>query len=269
MSDLPSKDNVRAYNRVAWDAQAKRGNPWTIPVTPDEVNRARCGDPRVLLTPTRIVPVSWLGALRGKRVLGLASAGGQQGPLFAAAGADVTILDNSPLQLDRDRVVAERDGLDLRLIEGDMRDLSCLDDESFDLIFHPCSNCFVPEIKPVWRECFRVLKPGGELLSGFVHPIVFALDLEQERAGRVVLKYRIPFSPFDHPDDPELQSLRAGGEEPLDFGHTLEDQIGGQLEAGFHLVSMFEDGWPADRSPVHALMNCYFATRARKPVRGS
>ena len=268
MSDLPAKDSVQAYNRAAWDAQTQGGNQWTIPVSPDEVNRARSGDVRVVLTPTRTVPASWLGELRGKRVLGLASAGGQQGPLFAAAGADVTIFDNSPAQLGQDRFVAERNGLQMRLIEGDMRDLSCFGDESFDLIFHPCSNCFVPEIKPVWRECFRVLKPGGELLSGIVNPVVFAMDLEQERAGKVVLKYRIPFSHFDHPEDPELRSLRAGGE-PLDFGHTLEDQIGGQLEAGFHLVSMFEDGWPADKSPIHALMNCYIATRARKPVRGS
>lgn len=268
MTELPSTDQVAAYNKAAWNELTRRGNQWTVPVSRDEIQRARAGDVKVVLTPTKAVPLSWLGALRGKSVLGLASAGGQQGPLLAAAGAVVTVFDNSPAQLEQDRLVAEREGLSLTLIEGDMCDLSCLKDETFDLVFHPCSNCFVPDVLSVWRECHRVLRPGGELLAGFVNPVVFMLDLERERAGQVVLRYRTPFSHFDYPEDPELRKLREEGE-PLDFGHSLQDQIGGQLEAGFHLVSLFEDGWPADRSPLHALMNCYIATRARKPVRSA
>lgn len=265
MTDLPPPARVAAFNKAAWDALARRGNQWTIPVQQDEVQRARSGDVRVVLTPTRPVPPEWLGDLRGKSVLGLASAGGQQGPLLAAAGAHVTVLDNSPAQLGQDRLVAKREGLQITLIEGDMRDLSCLQDQSFDLVFHPCSNCFVPDVLAVWEECFRVLKPGGDLLAGFVNPVVFMMDLEQERAGHVILKYKTPFSQFDYPGDPELTRLRSDGE-PIDFGHSLQDQIGGQLAAGFHLVSLFEDGWPADRSPIHALMKCYLATRARKPL---
>ena len=91
----------------------------------------------------------------------LASGGGQQGPILAAAGADVTVFDNSPRQLEQDRYVADRDGLHLQTVEGDMRDLSCFPDESFDLIVHPVSNVFVPDVKPVWREAYRVLKPGA------------------------------------------------------------------------------------------------------------
>ena len=268
MTELPSTDQVAAYNKVAWNELTRRGNQWTVPVSREAIQRARAGDVHVVLTPTKAVPASWLGMLRGKSVLGLASAGGQQGPLLAAAGAVVTVLDNSPAQLAQDHLVAEREGLSLTLIEGDMRDLSCLKDETFDLVFHPCSNCFVPDVLSVWRECHRVLRPGGELLAGFVNPVVFMLDLERERAGQAVLKYRTPFSHFDYPDDSELRKLREEGE-PLDFGHSLQDQIGGQLEAGFQLVSLFEDGWPADRSPLHALMNCYIATRARKPVRSA
>jgi SAM-dependent methyltransferase len=159
--------------------------------------------------------------------------------------------------------VAAREGLALSTVEGDMRDLSMFEDGSFDLIFHPCSNCFVPDIKPVWREAHRVLKPGGHLLAGFVHPVVFALDLAREREGIAQLKYKIPYSELDHPGDEELRALRENGE-PLSFGHTLEDQIGGQIEAGFYLVGYYEDGWDDDPSPVHALMKCYGATRARK-----
>jgi SAM-dependent methyltransferase len=176
MTELPSTDQVAAYNKAAWNELARRGNQWTIPVSSNEIQRARAGDVSIVLTPTKAVPATWLGTLRGKSVLGLASAGGQQGPLLAAAGAVVTVLDNSPAQLAQDRLVAEREGLSLTLIEGDMRDLSCLRDGSFDLVFHPCSNCFVPDVLSVWRECHRVLRPGGELLAGFVNQDLTASD---------------------------------------------------------------------------------------------
>jgi 2-polyprenyl-3-methyl-5-hydroxy-6-metoxy-1,4-benzoquinol methylase len=119
-----------AHNRAAWDAQVAAGNRWTQPVSSDEVAGARAGDWQVVLTPTVPVPRGWFGDLRGKRVLGLASGGGQQGPLLAAAGAEVTIFDNSPAQLAQDRLVADRDGLTIATVQGDMRDLSAFADAS-------------------------------------------------------------------------------------------------------------------------------------------
>ncbi len=59
-----------------------------------------------------------------------------------------------------------------------MRDLSAFADESFDLVFHPVSNLFVPEVRPVWNEAFRVLRRGGSLLAGFLNPAVYIFDLE-------------------------------------------------------------------------------------------
>ncbi len=104
-------------------------------------------------------------------ILCLASGGGQQAPILAAAGANVTVFDNSPAQLRQDALVAQREGLPLRTVQGDMRDLSAFGDDSFDLIFHPVSNIFVPEVRPVWRECYRVVRPGGVLLMGTLNPI--------------------------------------------------------------------------------------------------
>lgn len=258
-----SPEEIRAYNREAWDRQVRAKNVWTLPVSSDEVTRARKGDWNVVLTPSKPVPKEWFGELRGKRVLGLASAGGQQGPLLAAAGALVTIFDNSPAQLAQDRMVADRDGLKIETIEGDMRDLSAFKDGSFDLIFHPCSNCFIPDIKPVWREAFRVLKAGGTLLSGVVNPVVFTADLALERKGVMQMKYPVPYSDLDHPGDAEIKKLHDGGE-PLTFGHTLEDQVGGQIAAGFSLTGFYEDGWPSAKEPVHRLLKCYIATRATR-----
>ncbi len=125
------------------------------------------------------VPRDWFPAeLAGAAVLCLASGGGQQGPVLAAAGAAVTVFDNSPRQLARDEEVAARDKLAIRTVLGDMRDLSVFPDASFDLVFNPVSNVFCPEIAPVWRESFRVLRPAGILnTSGFMNPDVFIFDI--------------------------------------------------------------------------------------------
>ncbi|MCA1848381.1 MAG: class I SAM-dependent methyltransferase, partial [Actinobacteria bacterium] len=137
--------DVRGYNREAWDREVERGNEWTVPVEEDVIEAARRGRWEVLLTNTKPVPKAWFPDLEGADVLCLASGGGQQAPIFAAAGASVTVLDNSPKQLAQDRFVAERDSLALKTVEGDMADLSVFPDESFDLVFHPVSNLFVPE----------------------------------------------------------------------------------------------------------------------------
>jgi SAM-dependent methyltransferase len=173
-------------------------------------------------------------------VLCLASGGGQQGPIFAAAGARVTVLDNSPRQLGQDRFVAERDGLALHLVEGDMADLSTFASGSFDLVFHPVSNCFVSDVRSVWREAFRVLRTGGRLLAGFLNPALFMFDSEEVDRGPLVVRYPIPYEDRRDLTPERLARLQAEGQ-ALEFSHTLTDQIGGQLDAGFVLTDMYED----------------------------
>ena len=253
--------NVRTYNRHAWDRQVAQGNRWTIPVAPEVVAAARRGTWEVLLTPTRPVPHAWFPPLAGLDLLGLASGGGQQGPVFAAAGARVTVLDRSPRQLAQDRMVAGRDGLDLRTVEGDMAELPFAD-RSFDLVFHPCSNSFVPEVRPVWREAFRVLRRGGVLLAGFMSPAAYAFDEALARQGRFELRHRRPYSDLTSLTEAEREALIEKGE-PFSFGHSLEDQIGGQLDAGFVLAGLFEDAW-ADE-PLSPYFPLCVATRALKP----
>jgi 2-polyprenyl-3-methyl-5-hydroxy-6-metoxy-1,4-benzoquinol methylase len=130
-----------AHNRAAWDREVDQDNEWTRPVGADVTARARTGDWSVVLMGYQPVPRDWFPAdLAGAAVLCLASGGGQQGPVLAAAGADVTVFDNSPRQLGRDEEVAARDGLALRTVLGDMRDLSAFADDRFDLVFNPVSN---------------------------------------------------------------------------------------------------------------------------------
>jgi SAM-dependent methyltransferase len=253
--------DVRAYNRDKWDKQVESGSPWTIPVTPEVIAAARQGEWSVLLTENKPVPDDWFPeSLQDLDILGLACGGGQQGPVFAASGARVTILDNSPRQLARDREVAEREGLTITTVEGDMRDLSAFGDESFDLVFHPVSNCFIYEVRPVWREAFRVLRPGGTLLAGFNNPAVYLFDYPKSEQGIFEVRYKLPFDARQLSE--EERAYEFGDDSPLEFSHSLEDLIGGQLEAGFILTGLYED-W--QNSKIGELMPAYIATRAVKP----
>lgn len=251
--------DIAAYNRRMWDAQVERGNPWTVPVESEVIARAKEGDFSLVLTPTRPVPADWYPQLDGCATLCLASGGGQQGPILAAAGAEVTVFDNSPKQLAQDDFVAKRDGLQLQTLVGDMRDLSGLEDASFDFIFHPCSNGYVDNVLPVWREAYRVLKPGGTMIAGFINPLVYLFDEDS-----LEVKYKIPYADITSLSD-EAFAKYAEAEEPTAFGHTLEDQIGGQLAAGFLLTGFYEDGWgPDSESPLSAYCQTAIATRALK-----
>ena len=112
-----------------------------------------------------------------RQVLGLAAGGGQQMPIFAALGAKCTVLDYSEKQLESERMVAQRESYDITIVRADMTKRLPFDDNSFDLIFHPVSNCYVYAVLPIWRECARVLKPGGRLLAGLDNGFNYALSL--------------------------------------------------------------------------------------------
>lgn len=255
--------DVRDYNRRAWNRQVEQGNRWTVPVGPEVTAAARRGEWQIVLTPTRPVPRDWFPALPGSDVLCLASGGGQQGPILAAAGARVTVLDNSPRQLAQDRMVAERDGLEIATVEGDMADLSAFPPASFDLIVHPVSNTFVPAVRPVWREAARVLRPGGALLAGFTNPVLYIFDWGRWEQGVLEVRHGLPYSDLENLTEEERERTRAG--EPLEWSHTLEDQIGGQLDAGLLLAGFYEDhaGEPDDL--LGRYMPTFIATRAMKP----
>jgi SAM-dependent methyltransferase len=255
--------DVPGYNREAWDRQVEDGNQWTVPVGPEVIEAARQGQWEVLLTDQKYVPREWFPEMAGADVLCLASGGGQQAPTFAAAGASVTVLDNSPRQLAQDRFVAEREALDLETAQGDMRDLSAFANESFDLVFQPVSNLFVPEVGPVWNEAIRVLRSGGVLLAGFLNPVVYIFDLElADDTGEVRVRYSLPYSDATSRTEEELGRQMERGE-PLEFSHTLEEQIGGQIEAGFLISGFYEDRHRDD--PIAAFMPTFVATRAIKP----
>ena len=142
-----------------------------------------------------------------------------------------------------------------------MRDLRSFHDDSFDLVVHPCSNCFVPEVRGIWREVFRVLKPGGILMAGFVNPAVYIFDAAASERGELVVRHTLPYSDQVDLTEEERRALVEAGE-PLEFSHSLEDLIGGQADAGLVIDGLYEDRWP-DR-PISRHMPAFIATRARK-----
>ena len=251
------------YNQRTWDGMVEAGNKWTQPVSAETIAAARTGDWQIVLTPFKPVPRPWFPQrLDDCSVLCLASGGGQQAPIMAAAGADVTVLDASPNQLGQDERVAARDGLDLTTELGDMRDLSRFDDGAFDLIVHPASNMFVESVLPVWKEAARVLKPGGSLLSGMANPVEYMFDLAAWEQGRLEVRHRIPYSDVRDLDPTELKTLLLDQDEPVSYGHTLHDLIQGQIDAGFILAGFYED--KLGDGPLDAYIDSYFATRAIK-----
>ena len=251
-----------AHNRAAWDRQVDQSNEWTVPVGSDVIERARAGDWSVVLIGHTPTPRDWFPAdLTGMDVLALASGGGQQGPVLAAAGATVTVLDNSPRQLERDADVAARDALPLRTVLGDMRDLGEFGDETFDLVFHPVSNVFCPELAPVWRECFRVLRPGGLLLSGFMNPDVFIFDVVALEQGQLVAAHSIPFDTLSLSEADRAREF--GLDNPIEYSHTMSEQVGGQLAAGFVITGFQESPHHSDATARY--LPGYYATRAVKP----
>jgi SAM-dependent methyltransferase len=263
MSAVAEQFDPVAHNRAAWDREVASDNEWTRPVGPEVVARARSGDWSVVLIGYQPTPRDWFPAgLDGAAVLCLASGGGQQGPVLAAAGADVTVFDNSPAQLARDEEVAAREGLTLRTVLGDMRDLSAFPGTSFDVVFNPASNVFCPELAPVWRESFRVLRPGGVLMTGFMNPDIYIFDVVAlDEREEFVVRHKIPFTTLDLPED---ERTRAYGDGPIEYSHTLTEQIGGQLSAGFVLTHLVEAPHHADATARY--MPGYIATRAIKPA---
>ena len=254
--------DIRAYNRDAWNKEVEGGeNRWTQPVNPEVIAKAREGGFKILLTENIPVPHKWFPPLKDTDVLCLASGGGQQGPVLAAAGANVTVFDNSPAQLKQDRFVADRESLNLKTVEGDAADLSMFANESFDLIFNPVSTVFMPEVRAVWREAYRVLRHDGILMTGFMNPVHYIFDLYKADEGVLEVANSIPYSdltsiPQEYLD--ELIEKRL----PLEFGHSLTDLLGGQCDAGFVITDMYED-YMLD-SLIHKYHPNYMATRAVK-----
>jgi SAM-dependent methyltransferase len=250
--------HIVKINSQAWDTWVDDGNEWSVPISHEAYHNAQHGTWEVTLTAGKPVPKDWFPAMRGAKVLGLACGGGQQCPIFKALGADVTVFDNSEKQLIQEQRVADRENYAIELVKGDMADLSCFQDQIFDLVYNPVSTCYVRDVIPVWNEVYRVLKTGGVFLTGFANPIAFIFS-EPNGARGLTVRSKLPFDPIADLADAELRALvEKGG--PLFFSHSLESLLGGQMRAGFRLLDLYEDDDPYDE--IARYTPTYIATKA-------
>ncbi|MGL6258925.1 class I SAM-dependent methyltransferase [Vibrio sp. WXL210] len=268
MNELKTKgsaslsDSVK-HNERAWDHYVEQGVSWTQAVDADAIARAKEGNFEVHLGLKRPIERKWFPSdMNGLKVLCLAGGGGQQGPLLAAMGAAVTVMDLSAGQLAADIKSAELNGLSIQTEQGDMRDLSRFSSELFDIILCPVSITYIPELKTLYQECFRVLKPEGCFMLAAPHPSIYLFDADLWDQGIFQVTNRLPFNSMDELDEDEQRQFIAD-KKAIEFSHTMEQIIGGQLDAGFVIDRFVED--KLDEGLSH-YMSDYFATRARKLV---
>jgi SAM-dependent methyltransferase len=242
-------------NSKVIDKWVEEGWEWGKPISHEIFERAKNNDWFVLLTPTKPVPKEWFCEMRGAEILGLASGGGQQMPIFSALGARCTVLDYSEKQLLSEEEVARREGYEIKTVKADMTKPLPFEDESFDLIFHPVSNCYIEDVLPVWKECYRVLKKGGILLAGIDNGINYIFNDDE-----TMVTYKLPFNPLK---DKQLYEDSIKNDWGIQFSHTIEEQIGGQLQAGFILTDIYQDTNGAGR--LHEFnVPSFYATRSIK-----
>lgn len=220
---------------------------WSACATVEELQRAREGRLSIKFF-DKEVPADWLKDVKGKKVLCLAGAGGLQAPLLACAGAEVTVLDLSEKMLEKDQKIAEAEQLNIRIEKGNMCDLSRFEDGSFDYILNPSSLMYVPDVKPVFREVSRVLKNGGIFIMMAPNPVNYLCDfVEDEKGGYYKAVNRMPYCSADFDKESDW----------VEYGHTMEDYIGGQIACGL-VINGYVECQLADITELH------FLTRAVK-----
>ena len=262
-------DNYTDFNIKMIDLWANDETEWMYSktITHEDFVKAKAGDwgaadyfiaPKAWFLPHMDLSCNRFG---GTRILGLASGGGQQMPVLAASGADCTVMDYSDTQLMREKAVSEREGYAINIIKGDMTKPFPFDDESFDIIYHAVANHFIEDIQPVWQECYRVLKPGGILIVEMMSPVCYLFDPDEDATNLVVVN-QLPHNPLKNRKLYE-KIMSWGDDEGLEFSHSLEEQIGGQLKAGFMLTDIKES--KIEGSTLSNYYPEFLSTRAVKP----
>ena len=246
------------YLKLNQDRWNKVRNDYTQPLTHEELEEARNNPITVALTVGKKVPTEWFEKTNGKKILGLACGGGQQGPVFAAKGYDVTIMDFSTSQLQKDEMVAKREDLKINTVQADMTKTFLFEDKTFDIIFNPVSNVYIEDLENMYKEAARVLKKGGLLMVGFMNPWTYMYDADvvwDQPDEELLLKYSIPFNSRELEEQGKITIDPAYGYE---FSHTLEAQIRGQLKNGLAMIDFYESCDKRNRLSQYG--NDYIAT---------
>jgi SAM-dependent methyltransferase len=217
-------DDLAKYNRDRWDELAKAGVEFSRPLFDLDLDSARA----------LIDPHNHLGELTGKEVLCLAAGGGQQSAAFGLLGARVTVFDLSAVQLEKDRLVSNHYQIDIKTVQGDMRDLSKLGGKKFDHVWHAYSINFIPALNRVFEQISAVTTPGGIYRLEFANPFVAGLN-ETDWDGEELL-FSDPLWTIHKPD-----GTTQGVVGPREFRHTLSSVVNKLIMRGFILLGIWEE----------------------------
>lgn len=254
-----NKNDYTNYNSATWDNINECLVDKTTVISHEDYIAAKNGVLNVSLAGAKMVPREWFPPLMDADVLALACGGGQQCPVFAAHGAKVTVTDFSDNQLANEKYVMEREEYDINIVKADLSKPFPFADSSFDMIFNPISNCYIEDILPMWKECARVIKSGGILMMAFVKEELFLFEPDFKKEDVLISRHPLPFNPLKDLSQEELEQ-KQNMQMPLAFSHTLTEQIGELIKAGFEITDIYEDcdgGGLIDK-----YMNAYVAVRA-------
>ncbi len=220
---MRERDEIAAANERLWEREVQKGCGFTIPwleLDPELIRQYAKGTLEPVPEPLTVMsPRDILAEVEGKDVLCLACGGGQQSAVFALLGARVTVVDLAQGQLKGDRKAAAHYGYEIRTIHGDMRDLSPLGDESFDVVYGT-AICYVPDAREVYREVARVLRPNGLYRTDWRQPAIHFVAWDGSG-------YRIA-----KPYAERIDRREDGG---IEFRHYMDDIFNGLLEVGLSI----------------------------------
>jgi SAM-dependent methyltransferase len=215
-------EEPRERNRLAWNALVAKKHRFARPAGDEDPAQQRVS--------------RWLdGIIKGKRMLLLGAGGGSQSVLYAGHGALVTVVDISDEMLELDRQEATRRGLDIRVVQASMDELSILEPASFDIVDHPVSTCYLPDIIAVYRQVARVLAPGGLYVSQHKQPTSLQCSIKPGPDGYVLTEPYYRSGPL-----PASSGSRIREEGTIEFLHRWEDLIGGLCRCGFVIEDLLE-----------------------------
>lgn len=226
-------------NQREWDKIAEDGCEWTKPISHEKLIENKNNDFKLYISPSIPIPRDWLpDSIEGKKILGLACGGGQQMPILAANGANCTVFDISEKQLEQDKFVMEREKIKYNLVQGDMTEKFPFDNESFDIIIQAFCNLYIQDMQFVWNECYRVLKKGGTMIATMDNGINCLFKNQSKEP--LIVENKLPLNTIE---SKKVHKAYNGFDmnQICIFSHTLEDNIRGQLKAGFTLIDLFED----------------------------
>lgn len=262
---MPEMDNIAEVNR-----RAREKHPSEPMLDIDVEGLVACAQGKAERPPHpyrgAINPPSVLRDVKGKDVLCLASGGGQQSAFFGILGANVTVLDIANSQLEQDLNAAEHYGYSVKTVRGDMRDLSCFEDASFDHVDMGIAIYAVPDVRPVYREIARILRPGGSCRIEHMNPAT--MPIEPDSWDGTGYRISVPYGNGRYPP--------SDGSEDQGFGfrHLFTDIFNGLVEVGLVIKGVWESpdhlnsevhGDPGTHEHLNCIVQCNFAIAAQKP----